>query len=424
MNDIHDAFYKYEVTRFKKQNPHLLLGYGKYPMDWEGGYSKLADKKGMDAIFWSAFDYAHPEVRAHKLAIIEEFITRWDNDGIALDFERSARYFKEYGKPENAALMTDLIRKVKAILERTGKQRGRKLYFYVRVLPKIEVAYERGLDVRTWVREGLVNAISPGHGRLTVTLDLKPWLELVRGRDCWIYPSINPWRTTEETRAWAKLMYHRGAHGLQLFNYGHLIFGHDAHTPPPQAARVGTVWFADLHPDYYRVLHEIADTKSFEFKNKRYMLESVSHEGLELGGGQLTRLIEAVDDIVLPVRLEVGTHRVGFGFADDLAEAQRRGASPRVTLRLKVVNYTQPDEFDVLVNGRLLPLGTRHTRAVFIMNNDTWVTHPVPNDLLQLGENTLEISVRKLNPQLSAIPVLENMEILVEYDKGLGNDMT
>lgn len=154
------------------------------------------------------------------------------------------------------------------------------------------------------------------------------------------------------------------------------------------------------------------------------MLESVPHEGLELGGGQLTRLFEAVDAIVLPVRLEVGTHRVGFGFADDLAEAQRRGASPRVTLRLKVVNYTQPDEFDVLVNGRLLPLGTRHSRAVFIMNNDTWVTHPVPNDLLQMGENTLEISVRKLNPQLSAIPVLENMEILVEYDKGLGNDIT
>ncbi len=421
MNDPHDQFYKYEVSRFKKRNPHLLLGYGKYPINWETGFKGLPPelKKGMDSFTWGMFDFGHQEVREHKLAIIEEFITRWDNDGISLDFDRDPRYFKEYGKAENAALMTDLIREIKAILDRTGEQRGRQLYFHVRVIPKIEACYERGLDVATWVKEGLVDAITPGAGYLTVSLNLKPWLELIDGRNCWIYPSSNHWRTTEETRAWAMLMYQRGAHGVNLFNYGHLLHGHDAQTPP-QSERQNTVWFSEAHPDYYRVLDEIGNTRSFEFKNKRYVLESVSHQaGLEGNKGKVNRDYRAIGDIVLPVQLGLGRRRVGFGFADDLRKAQQNGISPQVTLRLKLVNYTQPDAFDVSINGAVLSEKTRRTRAVFVMNNETWVTYPIPGELLHLGDNAVEIDVRKLNPQMSERPVLKNLEILVEYDKGL-----
>jgi hypothetical protein len=67
----------------------------------------------------------------------------------------------------------------------------------------------------------------------------------------------------------------------------------------------------------------------------------------------------------------------------------------------------------------LLPTASRHTRAVFIMNNDTWITYPVPAEVLPMGENLVEISVRKLNPQMSEKPVLKNMEVLVEYDFAL-----
>ena len=91
-----------------------------------------------------------------------------------------------------------------------------------------------------------------------------------------------------------------------------------------------------------------------------------------------------------------------------------------MTLRLKIANYTPPDEFEVFINGKELPIQSRRTRAVFIMNNDTWVSYAVPDALLQLGDNRLEVVVRKLNPQISATPELKNVEVLVEYDKGLG----
>ena len=38
---------------------------------------------------------------------------------------------------------------------------------------------------------------------------------------------------------------------------------------------------------------------------------------------------------------------------------------------------------------------------------------------MRLGDNMLEVTVRKLNPQMSVEPVLAGMEILVEYDRGL-----
>lgn len=412
MNDPHDQYFKYEVSRFKKQNPQLLLGHGKYPFDWETGFGGLPPelKQGIDAFTWGMFDFAHPEVRQHKLAIIEEFITRWDNDGVSLDFDRDPRYFKESGIAENAALMTELIRRVRAILDRTGQERGRRLYLHVRVIPRIQTCYDRGLDVATWVKEGLVDAITPGCGYMTLSLDLQPWLELVKGRNCGVYPSVNHWRTTEETRAWAALMYQRGAHGLNLFNYGHLLYGHDANTTP-RSEKLGTVWFSEVHPDYYRVLHEIDDPRNLARKNKRYVLESVPHGEVIGEAGKNHRDYRAIGDIVLPLALRIGKNRLEFGCGDDLAQARAHGATPEVTLRLRLVHLTAADSYDVSLNGSLLPAESRQA------GDDHWVSLPVPGELLRLGSNLLEIDVRKRNTPEAPQAELNRVEVLIEYMK-------
>jgi len=412
MNDPHDQYFKYEVSRFKKQNPQLLLGHGKYPFDWETGFGGLPPelKQGIDAFTWGMFDFAHPEVRQHKLAIIEEFITRWDNDGVSLDFDRDPRYFRASGSGENAALMTELIRRVRAILDRTGQERGRRLYLHVRVIPRIQTCYDRGLDVATWVQEGLVDAITPGCGYMTLSLDLQPWLELVKGRNCWVYPSVNHWRTTEETRAWAALMYQRGAHGLNLFNYGHLLHGHDANTAP-LSGRTGSVWFSEVHPEYYRVLHEIDDPRSLARKNKRYVLESVPHGDVIGEAGKNHRDYRAIGDIALPLPLRIGKNRLEFGCGDDLAQARAHGTTPEVTLRLRLVHLTAADSYDVSLNGSLLPAESRQA------GDDHWVSLPVPDELLRLGNNLLEIDVRKRNAPEAPQAELNRVEILIEYMK-------
>ena len=84
-------------------------------------------------------------------------------------------------------------------------------------------------------------------------------------------------------------------------------------------------------------------------------------------------------------------------------------------MRLQVDNFTQPDEYDIFVNGKLLPGDTRSTRAQFIMDNFTRITYPMPPDVVRLGENELKIEVKRLNPAICVTPRLNHVEIFVEY---------
>lgn len=413
MNDMHDMFYKYEVSQFKLDNPHLLLGAGKYG-DFTKGAGGHPDRTKIESFTWGMFDFAHEETRNHRLRIIEEFLTRWDNDGISLDFDRAPWFFQEEGRQQDADLMTDLVRQVRRIAEEQAKRRGHPMFVHVRVLPGIETSLKRGMDVQTWVNEHLVDAISPGAGYMPLTLDLEPWLKLVEGRPCWIYPANNHWKQTEVTRAWAKLMWRRGAHGLYLFNWGHLLYGFDRHTPP-QSETLGTVWFDELHPSYYQALREIGEPGLVAFQDATYDLESEDRGKLDGMQGDNNRYFRGIEAIELPLELSVGTHTIQLPFAEDIAGAEARGYTPLITLRLRLMQYTVPDDFDVSLNGDLLDPATRTTRAIFIMDNDTWMEYPIDSRLFARSENELTFTVRALNPQMEVAPSLNNLELVVRY---------
>ena len=425
MNDEHDHIFPTDVTKFKRENPHLLLGYTGPAWEpywsWGEAHKGHPDPYSIDSFTWGMFDFAHKEVRDHKMAVIEEFITRWDHDGIDLDFERSPRFFREYSSPENAELMTDLVRQTRDLLDRAANQRGKPQYLIVRVQPKISVCNERCLDVQRWVNEGLVDVVIAGQGGINVSQDLTEWQDLVTGSDCLIFTSNNHWKTTEETRGWAKLMYQRRTDGLVLFNYNHLLHGFDKNSPVPKRTlskfdTMGTVWLEDLHPEYYRVLNEIGDVETLRFKDCCYSIESAPRGKRTGWDGDNARLYWGYDDIPLPIELQEGIHKISFGFADDLKRARELGMSPKVRLLMKIFNYTEPDDFDVYINGALLSRADRASRAVFIMEDDTWITYPdVPGAVFELGENDLEIRVNKLNPEIILTPRLDNLEIRVEY---------
>jgi hypothetical protein len=250
---------------------------------------------------------------------------------------------------------------------------------------------------------------------MTLSQDLSPWLELVKDKPCWIYPACNKWKPLEVARAWSKLMWQRGADGLYLFNWGHLLYGHDKQTPPTSDNRLGTVWFDEVHPDYYQILHEMGDPQKLAFRDDVYNLESISHEHRPGEGAKNQRDSRGLHDITLPIDFSPGEHKLEFGFADDLPAAQERGMSPTVKLRMMIHNYTQPDEFEVSLNGKLLPTDSREERAQFIMDNWTWITYPLPLDDLNLGQNDLTFSVKSTNPGIEGDPRLDNVEVHVKY---------
>jgi hypothetical protein len=427
MNDPHDQMYgfRHEVSNFKKAHPEYLLG----DPHWDEGVLGQTQYPldTMESFTWGLFDYTHEAVRDHKLAIINEFATRWDNDGVMLDFERDPMYFWPPqgggGRPENQSKMTDLIRSVRATLDEVEAQRGNKQFLVVRGVADLPLCRERGLDIPAWVEEGLVQAIVPGAGEAPFTSDIKPWLDLVEGRQCWIYPSNDTWKHTEVARAWAAQMLDEGAHGLYLFNWGHLIFGYRAAESPVirlatnWRAAAHSVWYDEAPPDYYTTLSEIGDASCLRFKNKRYVLDSIPHEEtMQPWTGKIgLRLYRGVDDVVLPVELSVGRHEVPFRIADDLQVARDYGFDPQATLTVLLENHTHPDEFTVSVNDTWLDEATRSTRDVYIMNNITRLQYPVPNEALRRGPNTLTLDVSKTNPQMRPNPVLQNADLFIRY---------
>ena len=117
-----------------------------------------------------------------------------------------------------------------------------------------------------------------------------------------------------------------------------------------------------------------------------------------------------VHDMRLPVGLSIGSQAVAFRIDHTEVDESMLHRND-LKLKLKINNYTYYDEFDVLLNGHLLPAKSRKARAIFIMNNDSLVTYPVNKGQLVPGDNELVVQVRKLNPAITVSPKLVGLQI-------------
>jgi len=115
-----------------------------------------------------AMNYAIPEVRAHKLALMEELLQRYDFTGLELDFVRGPPFF-ESDRPdlecdadtrwphyprdicsESAPIMTDFIEEIRAMADRVGKEKGHFITMCARVPSTLSGCRRVGLDPVAW----------------------------------------------------------------------------------------------------------------------------------------------------------------------------------------------------------------------------------------------------------------------------------
>jgi hypothetical protein len=137
MNDLHnvDDERHYLHSEFWKSHPELRrVPYRKDQRD-------------------KALDYLHPQVREHNLNFIEEVASRYDCDGIELDWMRFGYHFTPGREAEGAHLLTEFHRRVRRLI-------GPKRRMAVRVPSRPETALRLGLDAVTWAREGLVQVVT------------------------------------------------------------------------------------------------------------------------------------------------------------------------------------------------------------------------------------------------------------------------
>ena len=200
----------------------------------------------------NCLDPAHPEVYGHRIAIFREVANDYDIDGIEFDFRRWTHMISD--PRNNHPILTRMVRETRAILDEAAKRKGRhRLLLGVRVAPTIagpslgpsEMSCEDlGLDVKTWVAEGLVDYLCPsffwGHnpGDDPKTGE---FVALARDTNVGVYPTVFPfskWQKngpeaeridldeTDELRRFrdeiihaALKCYAEGADGISTFNW-------------------------------------------------------------------------------------------------------------------------------------------------------------------------------------------------------------
>ena len=361
MNDTHDAAHHPDKPYFlfpplKAEHPQWLVGepIGRTPVGR-----------------WSSVDYALPEVRDRAFEYIQEVVRNYDVDGVELDYFRHLCYFKSVAQggvasQDEGDMITGLMRRVRAMTEQVGLQRGRPVLIAIRVPDSVPYAREMGLDIEQWLREGLVDLLVT-----TCYFRLNPWeysVELGHRYDVPVYPCLSDSRVKGETRfrraspasyrgramnAWAA-----GADGIHLFN----LFD-------PRSA----------------VFREVGDPQTLRTQDKLYFVTvRDGNPSRFLADGQKHRS-EPVLTPSFGKTIGVGaplTTTIALG--EDIPQAEKAGYRARVTLHLELPQLQSPNQVVAKLNGHVLSGGTQ-TKG--------WLDLPVPSDCVKRGENLVEITL-------------------------------
>lgn len=195
--------------------------------------------------YGNLLDFTHAEVRQLRLDTVFEALERNHDlvDGFELDFNRFQVFFPRGRAAMGAPLITELVRAVRTRLDRIAAAEQRPMALFVRVPPSIADCTTAGLEVECWMREGLVDLVSPAQ-IMTLAGDM-PIADLValgKRHGVKVHPSLYPrtsWRlpfpvnaadryagakltrdaTLEEIRGAAATYRAMGVDGFYLFNF-------------------------------------------------------------------------------------------------------------------------------------------------------------------------------------------------------------
>lgn len=217
----------------------------------------------------TALDYSYPEVREHRLAIMREIAEGYDVDGLELNFVRWAKHFPRDKGREKAPILTTYLGEIRKMLDKAGRKRNLKpLMLGVRVPESVTTCWLAGIDIETWIKQGLTDYIVVATWNNTdPQLPVEQFAQLAKPAGI---PTLvlmgnmigAPWKgpprivdrgiaisakhtptylgmliTEPEARAAAANYYTWGAEGISLWNVG-LYFGNEKYAKPEQRQRI------------------------------------------------------------------------------------------------------------------------------------------------------------------------------------------
>ncbi|MGI6541489.1 MAG: family 10 glycosylhydrolase [Limnochordia bacterium] len=379
MNDTHDAGDGYEYAfKFKDEHPEYLVS-TRDSQPWVGR--------------WSAWDYGRSEVRDMVYNIVAEVVRNYDIDGIELDFFRHPQLFKSVSWGEQVTqteldMITDLMRRIRTLTEEAGLQRGRPILVAIRVPDSIEFCRAYGIDLQTWLAEGLFDILTT-----TDYFQLNPWeytVELGRKYGVAVYAGLSQSRIAAELdrnaietyRARASSAWRAGVDGVYMFNIFNPLLPHFQELGDPlRLQKANKIYTLNYVNNYTRSARTVESPNTWVIGGAQY----VNTPLLSPRNPQLVRN---------PVRLELDV-------------ADQVGEKATVLLRLQVRSAKTGSELAVRLNGQPLGVGTVAAG---------WLQYPVDPALLKQGQNTIELEASP-EPGQSMIPtvMVEDLALHIRY---------
>ena len=268
MNELHDVD--------KPASPLLSPFWKAHPEYRVGGY----DGWGKEAL-----NYAIPEVREYFFAILKEVVTRYELEGLELDFMRFPYYFpyRADSMDAYARIMTSFVGRVRKMTDSVGTALGKKILLSARVPTSLKGCAHLGVDPATWSGKGLIDFLTVAPFLSTETdipvAEFKAACASIPIYTCLEFTIGARQMTREEKRAAAALLYAAGSDGMYLFNYF-------------------VAWDAGFEADT-EVLKELANPELLKGKDKLYTIAIPRYPvpGISLPGQ-------------VPIRLGKGASRV------------------------------------------------------------------------------------------------------------------
>ena len=344
----------------------------------------------------------HREVRDLLFSIVEELVCEYDIDGVELDFSAppaSWDLFRREQARENIPLLTELVHRTASMV---GSKQNRHLAVGAKVFPTEEMNLDRGLDVRSWLGQGLLDYVVPAAFYYPLELDpdlpLDWVVEAAHANDTAVYPPLPPflnsgsgaghreYATINMFRAAAANYLDRGADGLLT-----------CFLPWP------------LGPDQRALLTELGDAESLRKGDKHYSLRKRNEDADRVG----------CEYVTLPLEVPFGRpgelHKIPFYISDDIDRETQR--IRRLVLKLIVAELVTADRLTVLLNGASLE-GERCLRSPR-PGVSPYSAQVLEFDLTEVrprkGHNVLSVSLDERPPGLEAGITVEGVEITIEY---------
>jgi Glycosyl hydrolase-like 10 len=388
MNNPECSFATWGLSKRKREHPEYIMGV-------KADYQKYLHSNAK--AWYTLSDYENREVRDHIVDIFEDICQRYDVDGVELDFIRHPIYFRpnldyQPATPAQDEMMTEMVRRIRAVTERESMKRGRPILVTVRVPLSEESCLAIGIDIETYLKDDLIDIMIAGQDyiQMSVASSLKDMVDLGHKYDVPVYALLVPPkpydRYRHDNRAWYAAAMNRwywGADGIYLFN----LF--------------------PSKPD--ELFSQLGAVESLRGRDKIYAIDNPAQESV-LGTFKLVMVgPNRLPITLVPQKQVIAKLPVG----EDIIANTPPDKTVSTLLRLQLTNLELGDEIKIKFNGRLLP-ATGPTKSLTKKRSTAWFHIKTDPKLVKAGYNSIAIELKTKRP-VKAPVVLNALDLVVTY---------